>query len=189
MLSNLLSNSMKHGALDRFSPDSARRFYNSAWETFRAETHKTNGRRLFRARPVLDTGASGSSMKWSRRGQMRQVRQMRGRFKIANLPRPQSWTASRSALSAALAAGAAGFSKTFPPAKVADSPNLIQTNSTTDIPLTPIHSHRVQQSKDPAPTSITLSQSVSERLQSARHSQFQAGNDAGLLQRTGYARR
>ena len=75
---------------------------------------------------------------------------MRGRFKIANLPQPQSWTASRSALSAALAAGAAGFSKTFPPAKVADSPNLIQTNSTTDIPLTPIHSHRVQQSKDPA---------------------------------------
>ena len=56
MLSNLLSNSMKHGALDRFSPISARRFYNSVCETFRAETHKTNGRRLFRARPVLDTG-------------------------------------------------------------------------------------------------------------------------------------
>ena len=86
MLSNLLSNSMKHGALDRFSPISARRFYNSVCETFRAETHKTNGRRLFRARPVLDTGASGSSLKRSRRGQMRQVRRMRGRFKIANLP-------------------------------------------------------------------------------------------------------
>ncbi len=49
MLSNLISNSMKHGALDRFSPISARRFYNSVWETFRAETHKTNGRRLFRS--------------------------------------------------------------------------------------------------------------------------------------------
>ena len=30
--------------------------------------------------------ASSSSLKRSRRGQMRQVRQMRGRFKIANLP-------------------------------------------------------------------------------------------------------
>ena len=52
MLSNLISNSMKHGALDPISPISpisARRFYNSVWETFRAETHKTNGRRLFRS--------------------------------------------------------------------------------------------------------------------------------------------
>ena len=48
MLSNLLSNSMKHGALDRFSPDSARRLYSSVWETFRAEMHRTNGRGLFR---------------------------------------------------------------------------------------------------------------------------------------------
>ena len=67
-------------------------------------------------------------------GQMRQVRQMRGRFKIAKLPQPQSWTASRSALSAALAAGAAGFSKTFPRQNVADSPKLIQTNSIPGIP-------------------------------------------------------
>ena len=56
MLSNLLSNSMKHGALNRFSPISARRFHNSVWEIFRVDTHNTNGRRLFRARPVLDTG-------------------------------------------------------------------------------------------------------------------------------------
>ena len=31
--------------------------------------------------------SGGSSLMRSRRGQMRQVRQMRGRFKIANLPR------------------------------------------------------------------------------------------------------
>ena len=58
MLSNLLSNSMKHGALDRFSPVSARRFYDSAWETFRAETHKTNGRRLFRGVQLIPEAVS-----------------------------------------------------------------------------------------------------------------------------------
>ena len=55
---------------------------------------------------------------------------MRGRFKIANLPRTQSWTDSCLALSAASAAAAAGFSKTFLPSKGADSPKLIHTNST-----------------------------------------------------------
>ena len=53
MLSNLLSNSMKHGALDRFSPISARRFHNSVWEIFRVDTHNTNGRRLFRGIQLL----------------------------------------------------------------------------------------------------------------------------------------
>ena len=53
MLSNLLSNSMKHGALDRFSPISARRFHNSVWEIFRVDTHNTNGRRLFRGVQLL----------------------------------------------------------------------------------------------------------------------------------------
>ena len=53
MLSNLLSNSMKHGALDRFSPISARRFHNSVWEIFRVDTHNTNGRRLFKGIQLL----------------------------------------------------------------------------------------------------------------------------------------
>ena len=48
MLSNLPSNSMKHGALDRSGPISARRFHYSVSETFRAETRRTNGRGLSR---------------------------------------------------------------------------------------------------------------------------------------------
>ena len=40
----------------RFSPVSARRFYSSVWDVFRVETHNTHGRRLLKARPVLDTG-------------------------------------------------------------------------------------------------------------------------------------
>ena len=56
MISNLLSNSMKHGALDRFNPVSARRLYKSIWEIFRIDTHNSHRRRLLKARPVLDTG-------------------------------------------------------------------------------------------------------------------------------------
>ena len=56
MLSNLLSNSMKHGALDRNNPVSARRLYSSIWDVFRIKTDRSHGRRLFKARPVLDTG-------------------------------------------------------------------------------------------------------------------------------------
>ena len=76
-------------------------------------------------------GCSGASSSTLKRPKVGQVRQMRGRFNIAKLPRPQSWTASFLALTAA---GAAGFSKTFPPTKVADSPKLIQINSIPDIP-------------------------------------------------------
>ena len=62
MLSNLLSNSMKHGALDRFSPISARRFHNSVWEIFRVDTHNTNGRRLFRGiQLVTETTQAGAA--------------------------------------------------------------------------------------------------------------------------------
>ena len=70
--------------------------------------------------------ASGSSLMRSRRGQMRQVRQMRGRFKSTKLP--QISKLSRFSLS--FERGRCGrFFKTFPPTKAADSPNLIQTNS------------------------------------------------------------
>ena len=41
---------------NRFSPESARRFYGSIWDIFRIKMGKSNGRRLFKARPVLDTG-------------------------------------------------------------------------------------------------------------------------------------
>ena len=47
---------------------------------------------------------------------------------------PQSWTDSLSALSAALAAGAAGFSRVCSPTKVSDSPKLIQANSILGTP-------------------------------------------------------
>ena len=62
MLSNLLSNSMKHGALDRFSPVSARWLYKSVWEIFRVETRNTNGRRLFRGiQLVTETTQAGAA--------------------------------------------------------------------------------------------------------------------------------
>ena len=78
--------------------------------------------------------ASGSSLKRSRRGQMRQVRQMRGSFKIANLP--QTPKLDRFPLSFERGkCGRCGRSfKTFPPTKAADSPKLIQTNSILNIP-------------------------------------------------------
>ena len=78
--------------------------------------------------------ASGSSLKRSRRGQMRQVRQMRGRFKSTKLP--QISKLSRFSLS--FERGRCGRCgrcfKTFPPTKEADSPKLIQANSTQHIP-------------------------------------------------------
>ena len=37
--------------------------YGSIWDVFRVKTDKSNGRRLFTARPVLDTGASALPMK------------------------------------------------------------------------------------------------------------------------------
>ena len=79
-------------------------------------------------------GCSGASSSTLKRPKVGQVRQMRGRFNIAKLPRPQSWTASFLALTAAGAAGAAGFSKAFSTRKDADSPKLIQTNLIPDIP-------------------------------------------------------
>ena len=42
---------------NRFSPESARRFYGSIWDvSSQSKRTKANGRRLFKARPVLDTG-------------------------------------------------------------------------------------------------------------------------------------
>ena len=41
---------------NRINPESARRFYGSIWDIFRIKMGKSNGRRLFKARPVLDTG-------------------------------------------------------------------------------------------------------------------------------------
>ena len=65
MLSNLLSNSMKHGALDRINPVSARRLYKSVWEIFRIDTHNSHGHRLFKGIRLIpetpQTGAEGAS--------------------------------------------------------------------------------------------------------------------------------
>ena len=81
--------------------------------------------------------SGGSSLMRSRRGQMRQVRQMRGRFEIAkSAATPKAGPIPRSALNAGRRCGRCGrFFKNFSATKVAgDSPNVIHTNSTTDIP-------------------------------------------------------
>ena len=78
---------------------------------------------------------TGSSLKQSRRGQMRQVRQvrqMRGRFKIANLPQTPKLDRSPLSFERGKCGRCGRFSKTCPPAKVADSSNLIQYNSIKD---------------------------------------------------------
>ena len=58
MLSSLLSNSMKHGALDRFYPVSARRLYKSVWEIFRVDTHKLRDRRVFQGLKLVSENAN-----------------------------------------------------------------------------------------------------------------------------------
>ena len=55
----------------RFRPVTAHQFYDSVWDVFRIETFMTTGRRLFKARPVLDTGASGFSVKRPKTGAVR----------------------------------------------------------------------------------------------------------------------
>ena len=65
MPSNLLTelyNAYKDWCIsNRLSPISARRFYNSVWETFRAEMHRTNGRGLFRGiRLILEPVPTGA---------------------------------------------------------------------------------------------------------------------------------
>ena len=40
-------------ALNRFSPESARRFYGSIWDIFRIKMEKSNGRRLFKGIQLL----------------------------------------------------------------------------------------------------------------------------------------
>ena len=65
-------------------------------------------------------------------------------------PASQSWTRIRPSFGqGAKGAKGAFFKRLFAPG-VADSPKLIQTNSTPDTPLTPLHPYHVQQSKDPA---------------------------------------
>ena len=70
----------------------------------------------------------------SRRGQMRQVRQMRGRFKIANLPQTPKLDRFPLSFERGTCGSCGRFFKNFSAQKVADSPNVIHTNSTTDIP-------------------------------------------------------
>ena len=75
---------------------------------------------------------SGGSSLMRSRGQKVQKRCRNDFPKVHRLPK-----LGRSSLSfgtGAEGAEGAGFSKTFPPTKVADSPNVIQSNSTTDIP-------------------------------------------------------
>ena len=67
-----------------------------------------------------------------RRGQMRQVRQMRGRFKIANLPQTSKLDRFPLSFERGRCGRCGRFFKTFPPTKVTDSPNVIQSNSTKD---------------------------------------------------------
>ena len=74
--------------------------------------------------------ASGSSLKRPRRGQMRQVRQMRGRFKSTKLPQ----TSKLSRFSLSFERGRCGrcgrFFKNFSAHEATDSPKLTQNNST-----------------------------------------------------------
>ena len=66
--------------------------------------------------------ASISSLKRPRRGQMRQVRQMRGRFKSTKLPQ----TSKLSRFSLSFERGRCGrFFKNFSATRVADSPKVI----------------------------------------------------------------
>ena len=115
---------------NRINPFSARRLYKSVWEIFRVKTQKRHRRECFRA-----SGCSPKMPKRPKGGQMRQVRQMRGRFKIAKLPQtpkldrfPLSFERGR------CCSGRCGrFFRNFFAPRVADSPKLIQSNSTRDI--------------------------------------------------------
>ena len=70
-------------------------------------------------------------------GQMRQVRQKRGRFKFQTCRGSQSWLASDLALSAAGAADAAAFLKNFSATKLSNSTKLIRCNSILTISVLP----------------------------------------------------
>ena len=90
---------------NRINPVSARRLYKSVWEIFRVKTQQQSA-----SGPPVALRRCRSAPKGGRCGRCGRCA---AGLKSPSCRRPQSWTASRSALSAALAAGAAGFSRTF----------------------------------------------------------------------------